>query len=117
MAICVAIVSYASIRANKLRNQINSLEVFTLKVQAIDQKTRHPTDSITVLGPYLNVGADQIMMFRSAAATASNAIRLEYIGTPPFSGTVSVTNAGYQQKIVSFDSTNCQLSVYLTPKT
>ena len=105
-----------SIRANKLRQQLEGLEVFTLSVQAVDQKTGRPTDSITV-SPHPNVSPGQIMKLWSSSSTGSGLIRFEYIGTPPFNGTISVTNAGYQQKVVSFDSTNSQLSVYLIHKT
>jgi hypothetical protein len=57
------------------------------------------------------------MRLWSSSATVSGSIHLEYIGIPPFAGTILVTNAGYEQKIVSFDSTNSTLSVYLMHKT
>jgi hypothetical protein len=115
LTICAVVALSAitnSIQANKMRQQLDDLKVFTLSVQAIDQKTGRPTDSITV-SPHPNVSSGQIMKLWSSSSTGSGFIRFEYIGTPPFTGTISVTNAGYQQKIVSFDSTNSQLSVYL----
>ena len=118
-AICTVIALYAvgySIQANRLRQQLDNLKVFKLSVQAIDQKTGRPTDSITV-SPHPDVSQGQIMKLWSSSGTASGSLSFEYIGTPPFAGTVSVTNAGYQEKVVSFDSTNSQLMVYLIHKT
>jgi len=118
-AISAVIALYAvgySIQAKKLRQQLDGLQVYKLSVQAIDQKTGRPTDSITV-SPHPDVSRGQIMRLWSSSGTASGSLSFEYIGTPPFAGTVSVTNAGYQEKVVPFDSTNSQLMVYLTHKT
>jgi hypothetical protein len=100
------------IQASKLRHELNCLQVFTMSVQALDQKTGRPTEGITV-SPHPGIVPGQMMKLLSSSSPGSGTISFEYLGAPPFIGTVSITNEGYQQKTVSFDSTNCRLLVYL----
>lgn len=119
LATCLVVAVSAvtnSIRVNRLAEQVDSLNVFTLSVQTFDQNTRRPTDSITVC-PHPSLYPGQIMKLWSSSCTGPNSINFEYIGAPPFAGTISVTNAGYQEKVVPFDSTNNRLPVYLMHKT
>jgi hypothetical protein len=117
LAICSVVALYAAGRTSQvdqLRQQWDNLQVFTLEVQALDQKTRVPLQDVSIGAPTFSAG--QFMKLTSTSVGGPGLIVFQYIGQPPFQGTLSVTNAGYESKDVRFGSTNCDLSVFLVRK-